>query len=121
MEEFLLYFISETDFHLSHNLSIAINSFLMGMLTSLSVDEIFLLRCVNWLINFRGLPFNVKLAPSCLKLMSSVLSDFTKRSMPLASCSRLCCRDLRFVLKSKIPFIRLNSIKITLAASKIWE
>ena len=38
-----------------NNLSIAVHAFVRFMLTSLSVDEMLLLRYVNWSINFRGL------------------------------------------------------------------
>ena len=37
------------------------------MLTSLSVDEILLLRYVKWSINFQGLPLKVETDISCLK------------------------------------------------------
>ena len=43
----------------------------MSMFKLLSVDEILLLRYVNWLTNFRGLPFNVGISSSCLKQMRS--------------------------------------------------
>ena len=75
-----------------NNLLIAIHVFPMHILTSLSVDEILLQRYVNNSINFRDLPFNMEIALSFLKHMNSVLSEFTLRSMPLATCSRLCIR-----------------------------
>ena len=49
----------------------------MHILTSLSVDEIWLPRYVNWSINFRGLTLKVEMEPSRLKHMNSVLSAFT--------------------------------------------
>ena len=48
-----------SDFHLVNNLFIAVHFFPMHMLTSLFVDEILLLRYMNWSTNSRGLPFNV--------------------------------------------------------------
>ena len=39
----------------------------MYMLTLLSVDEILLLRYMNWFTNLRSLPFNEEMAPSGLK------------------------------------------------------
>ena len=63
-------------------------------MSSLSVDEILLLRYVNYSINFRGLPLTVEMALSHLKHMNSVLFTFMWRPMLLADCSRLCSRDL---------------------------
>ena len=51
LEEFQLYFYQRWDFHMVDNLSIAVHVFLC-MLTLLSVDEILLLRYMNW-SNFR--------------------------------------------------------------------
>ena len=68
-----------SDFHMVVNLLVAVHRLPICMLTSLSVDEILLPRCTNWFTNFRGLPINEKLAPSCLNHMNSVLSEFTKR------------------------------------------
>ena len=59
---------------------------------SLSVDEILIPRYVKW-FNFRGLLFNVDMAPSYLKHVNAVLFDFTLRLMFLIACSRLCRRD----------------------------
>ena len=70
-------FYQRSDFHLIINLSIAVRVFPMHMLTWLLVDEILLLRYMNWSTNFRGLTFNKEMAPICLKLMNSVLSEFT--------------------------------------------
>ena len=39
------------------------------MLTLLSVDERLLLRYMKW-SNFRGMPFDVEIEPSCLKYMN---------------------------------------------------
>ena len=61
---------------MTDNLSIAVHAFPMHMLTSLSVDEILLLRCVNRSTNFRGLPLKVEMAPH-LKHMNYVLFVFT--------------------------------------------
>ena len=49
---------------MGENLSIAVYTFLMYMVTSLSVDEILLPRYVNGSTNFRGLLFNEQMAPS---------------------------------------------------------
>ena len=52
------------NFHMINNLSIAVYTFIRHMLTSLSVDELLLLKYMNWSITFRGLPFRVEVAPS---------------------------------------------------------
>ena len=49
------------------NLSIAVTNFARCMLTSFSVDEILLLRYVNWSTNFKSLPHEMKIALPCLK------------------------------------------------------
>ena len=49
-----------SDFHMISNLSIAVHTFPMHMLASLSVDEILLPKYVNWSTNFRGGQFKVK-------------------------------------------------------------
>ena len=59
----------------------------MHMLTSHSVEEILLPRYVNRSTNFSDLPFDAEIAPSCLKLINSVLSEFIWKVMPLAACS----------------------------------
>ena len=56
----------------------------MCMLKSLSVGEILLPKSTN----FRGLPFIEKMAPSNLKHMDSVLSEFSKRPIPSAAYSK---------------------------------
>ena len=61
----------------SNNLSIVVNALARRMLTLLSVDEILLLRYVNWSTNFRGLPLRVEMVPSCLKHMNSILYEPT--------------------------------------------
>ena len=81
-----------SDFHMIDNLSMAVNTFISRMLTSLSVDEILLLRYENWSINSRGLPLEVEMAPHCLKHMNSLLFVFQKRPMPPVTCSRLFSR-----------------------------
>ena len=48
------------DFHMIDNLSIAFHPFAKHMLASLSVDEMLLLRYMNWSIK-------MKMAPFCLK------------------------------------------------------
>ena len=60
-----------------NNLLVAFYAFAKGMLTSLSVDEILLPKYVNLSTNFRGLPLKVKIAPSHLKHMNSILFVFT--------------------------------------------
>ena len=63
-----------SDIHMINNLSTAIHIFPIHILTSLSVDEILLLRYMNWGTNFRGLLFKVEMAPSCLNHMNSISS-----------------------------------------------
>ena len=48
-----------SNFHMIDNQSITVYTFARYMLTSLSVDEILLLRYVNMSTNFRGLPLRV--------------------------------------------------------------
>ena len=81
------------DFHMVDKYSIIIYTLPRHIWTSLSVDEILLPSYINWSTIFRGLPFN-EMAQSWFKHMNSVLSDFIKRPMVLAACSRLCSRDL---------------------------
>ena len=51
-------FYLRSDFHMADNLAIAIHALPMRLFTRLSVDEILLLRYMNWSVNFGGLPFN---------------------------------------------------------------
>ena len=51
-------------YHIINNLSIAVHSFPMCILTLLSVDEILLLRYINWSTNFIGLKSNMEMAIS---------------------------------------------------------
>ena len=52
------------------NLSVAVLAFASHKLTSLSVDEILLLRYMNLPTNLRGLPFKVEMASFGLKHMN---------------------------------------------------
>ena len=61
------------DIHMIDNLSIALHTFTRPMLTSLSEDEMLLLRHVNWSTNFWDLSVRVEVSPSCLKLMGFTL------------------------------------------------
>ena len=63
------------------NLSIAIHALLMRMLTSLSVDEILLLRYANWSSYFRDLPFYGGIALS-LFYLSSCMDQYLSLSAP---------------------------------------
>ena len=66
-----------SDFHMIDNLPIQFHAVVSRMLTSLSVDEMLLLRYVNRSSNFRGLLLRVEIAPFCLKHIYSVLFAFT--------------------------------------------
>ena len=46
-----------SDFHISNNQSIAGHKFSICILTLFSVDEILLLRCVNWSANIRNINY----------------------------------------------------------------
>ena len=83
-----------SNFHMFYNLSIAFRTFAKHMLTSLSVDDMLLLKYMNCYTNFRGLPFTVEMTLSFLKHLNSVLFELMLWSVPLAACSRLCSRDL---------------------------
>ena len=65
--------LERSNFHIIDNLSVAVHAFARYMLTSLLVDEIFLLGYMNFYTNFRGLPLKVEMAFSCLKHTNSVL------------------------------------------------
>ena len=54
----LVLFYQRSNFHMVHNLSIAVYDLPMCILTSLSVDEILLLKYMNCSTNFRGFLFN---------------------------------------------------------------
>ena len=64
------------DFYMVIKQSVAVCFFPMYMLTLLTADEILLPGYMNWFTNFRGLAFNEEMAPSRLKDMNSVLSEF---------------------------------------------
>ena len=81
-----------SDIHMIDDLSIAIHDFAWCILTSLSVDETLLPRYVYLSTNSTGLLFRVKIAPSRLKYMHSILFAFTWRPMPPVTCSSLCSR-----------------------------
>ena len=66
-----------SDFHLIDYLSIAVHPFAMLMMISLSVDEMFLPRYMNWSTNFRDLSLKGEMIAFWLKHMNSVLSAFT--------------------------------------------
>ena len=87
-----LYFIlsEKSGFHNIDNQSITFYAFTGCMLTSLTVDKIWLPSHMNWSTNFRSLSLKVEMAPSYLKLMNSILFVFTLRTMPLAACIRVC-------------------------------
>ena len=68
------------------------------ILTSLSVDNILLLRYVNCYTNFWGLTLTVKMVTSCLKLTIPVLFAFMLRPMPSFACTSLYSRDLTLVV-----------------------
>ena len=77
--------LDTSDFHLIESLSIAVHVFTRHILTSLSVDETLLPRYVNLSTNFSGNGY--------FSIKTHVLFAFTRRSMLIAACSRLCCRD----------------------------
>ena len=50
----------------------------MHMSASLSVDEILLLKYMNWSTNFRGLQFNEEMALLCIVVQSYSITDTVK-------------------------------------------
>ena len=50
------------DFHIIDSVSIAFHAFAWRLLTSILVDEILLLRHMNWSINFSDLSLRVEMA-----------------------------------------------------------
>ena len=71
-KEFVFIFLERSNFHMVIKLLIEVQALSMCLLTSLSVDEILLLKFVNWSIDFRGLLFNEKMTLSWLKHINSV-------------------------------------------------
>ena len=65
--------LDRLDFYITDNLSIAFYIFARDILTSLSIDEMLLLKYVNYSTNFRALSFRAEMAPSQLKHMNSAL------------------------------------------------
>ena len=63
------YFIlsEKSDFYMINNLSVVVYTFTRCRLILLSVDDILLLKYVNWSTNSRCLPLKVEMTPSCLK------------------------------------------------------
>ena len=55
--------LHRSDFQMFNSLSTAVHTFASHILISLSVDEMLLLRYGNQSINFRELPFRVKIPP----------------------------------------------------------
>ena len=64
------------DLQMVDNLFIVVYAFPKNMLISLSKDEILQLRYMKWYFNFRGLIFNIEMAPSYLKHMNFILSTY---------------------------------------------
>ena len=62
---------------MTDNLFVADHAFAIRVLTSLSVDEILLPMYVNCSTGLRGVPLSAEMFPFFLKLMKSVLSEFT--------------------------------------------
>ena len=75
---------NRSDFHMVDSHSIAVHTFTRCILTSLSVDEIFLLRYVSLSTNFRGQLLRVEMAPLHSKHKNSVLFVFTWSLLLLA-------------------------------------
>ena len=63
------------------NLSIAVHAFARRILSSFSVDETLLPRCVNLSTNFKCSQLTVEMVSFRLKLMYFVLFAFTWRQM----------------------------------------
>ena len=97
LKKFCFILLASSDLHMIKSLLIAVHVFARHILISLSVDEMLLPRYVNLTTDFREPPFREEMAPSGLKLMYSVWSTFTWRTMPTATCSRLCSRDSAWV------------------------
>ena len=87
----------KSDFHMIDYLSILVHAFVSCVLMTFSVDETLFQRCVDLSTNFREPEFRVEISPFWLKPVYSVLSAFTWRQMPPATCSRLCSGDSAWV------------------------
>ena len=79
-----------------NNLLIAVHAFASHILKSFSVDEMLLLRYVNLSTNFREPPFNVEMSAFLIK--THVLYFVCIHIEVNATCSRLCSRDLAWVV-----------------------
>ena len=67
-----------SDFHMSNNLSVAVDTLVRHMLQSLSVDEMLLPRYVNLSTNLKGLQLRVEVAPFRLKHVLYFICVHTK-------------------------------------------
>ena len=79
---------SWSDLHIVYNLSIAFHSSAKRILTSLSVDEMLLLRYVN----FRVLSLRLEMAPFCLKHIYVNSHSHRRQCLLLLFALRLCTR-----------------------------
>ena len=86
-----------SDFHMIDNLSFAVHAFTSHISVPFSVDETQLPNKSNLSASFREPPFSVEVSPFWLKHMYSVLSAFTYRPMPSASCYRRCRRNSAWI------------------------
>ena len=68
-----------SDFRMIDSLSITVHAFPMHILTSLSVDEMWLPRYVTRSTNFRDLWLKGEMAPYYSKFLNSILSAFLER------------------------------------------
>ena len=67
--------------------------FPMCLLASLSVDEIRLPMYVNWSINFRGIPLEVAMVPSCLKHLNHFICVHIEVSTSCCMLQAICNKD----------------------------
>ena len=79
---------------MNNNQSIVSHAFPTRMMTSVSFNQIFLLRCVKWYSSFRVKILKVDIALYCLKHIESVLSAFTRKPIPLAVYSTVLSRRI---------------------------
>ena len=89
--------LDRSDFYIIDNLTLAVHVFTKHLLISLSVDEALLPRYGNMSTNLREPPFWIEISSSVLTYVYFVLFAFTLRSVPSATCTKLCMKDSAWV------------------------
>ena len=86
----LHFILSDSDFYMINNQSIAVYAYSNHILMSFSVDEMLLLKYINLSTDFREPPLRMEMSPFWVKHIYSVLSALKQRPISPVTCSRLC-------------------------------